>query len=193
MLNTKVTLNKYIAALLLCSVSMVSLASNYLNPFDQNSHFWDIQVEGCTINTTLLYAVSLVESAYQNKESQQVSPWPYSFHSPDGSHYANDYQSAIKYLESLIKKYTKEQIDVGIMQINLFWQNDKYHHPADLLNLSNNLIVGCSVLTEAINSSPADLELGIGRYHHWKYPTRSRNYGRRVITIWNNLEAMALN
>ncbi|AIJ10630.1 transglycosylase SLT domain protein (plasmid) [Edwardsiella anguillarum ET080813] len=43
------------------------------------------------------------------------------------------------------------------------------------------------MLSEAIKSSPSDLELGIGRYHSWNDEARARNYGSRILAIYRNL------
>ncbi|BBV43541.1 hypothetical protein STW0522CIT26_P11740 (plasmid) [Citrobacter portucalensis] len=48
-------------------------------------------------------------------------------------------------------------------------------------------MVGAEVLSEAIQSSPNDLELGVGRYHAWEDEIRARNYGSRVLAIYRNL------
>ncbi|MFS9859340.1 lytic transglycosylase domain-containing protein, partial [Salmonella enterica] len=50
-----------------------------------------------------------------------------------------------------------------------------------------NVMVGAEVLSEAIQSSPNDLELGVGRYHAWEDEIRARNYGSRVLAIYRNL------
>jgi hypothetical protein len=195
-MNKQSNYSKYIRLLLLIpAVILSNTHASDLNPYktDSNSSFWPVEIEGCQLNTMLLYSVSLAESVRDLKQKNTVKAWPYSFHSPKGSHYAEDVVDASIYLDELLEKYSKVQIDVGMMQVNLFWHEDKYTNPRELLALERNLEVGCSILTTALNSSPDDLELGVGRYHHWKDEKRSRKYGKRVLQIWRNLNTLASN
>ncbi len=176
---------------LILQLGSPSAAGSGLNPYktNENSSFWAIEIQDCPLNTTLLYSVSLVESAAMNKhEAKRVNPWPYAFRSPEGSHYSESFDEAVAYLDHLLAKYKKSEIDVGIMQINLFWHEDKYERAADLLEPEQNIAIGCKVLTKAIQSSPDDLVVGIGRYNHWKDLDRTRKYGKKVLQVWGNLQ-----
>ncbi len=73
------------------------------------------------------------------------------------------------------------------MQINLHWNGHRVTSYEDLLDQEQNITTGAEVLSEAIESSPVDLELGIGRYHNWDDELRARNYGSRILAIWRNL------
>ena len=92
-------------------------------------------------------------------------------------------------LNELIKSYGRV-IDIGLCQANLFWHGHRVNKPEDLLDPQTNLRVANQVLLESIASARGDLELGIGRYHHWTDPTRARNYGSRVLAIYRNLRTM---
>jgi len=140
------------------------------------------------VDPLLVYAVALVESAKAQNKSQ-VRPWPWALSSPDGGVYAASKQEATSALERLSKMHGKN-VDVGLMQVNLRWHGHKVKNATDLLDMQTNLDVACAILSEAISSAPGDLSLGIGRYHHWKDEQRARDYGQRVIGIWQKLQAL---
>ena len=83
--------------------------------------------------------------------------------------------------------FTEKKFDVGIMQVNLHWNGSRVSSYEDLLDQEKNIMTGAEVLAEAIESSPGDLELGIGRYHNWDDEDRARNYGSRILAIWRNI------
>lgn len=80
-------------------------------------------------------------------------------------------------------RHRPQAIDVGLMQINLHWHGDKVADPVQLLDAHTNLEIAAEILAEAIQSAPGDLELGVGRYHHWKNAAIARAYGRRVLRM----------
>ena len=55
---------------------------------------------------------------------------------------------------------------------------------------ARNLEIAAAILAEALATSPDDLELGIGRYHH-PGEQRARAYGRTVLTIQERLRQLA--
>ena len=141
---------------------------------------------------TLLYAVALTESA-KYIGSGKIKASPYAFNSPEGAKYMQSKEKAKAYMKHLTSKYKNSQIDVGAMQLNLKWNKHRVDDIEDLLDPRTNLKVACSVLNETIKSSPDDLEIGIGRYHAWTDKKRSRDYGKKVIRIWKNLNAYLAN
>ena len=97
----------------------------------------------------------------------------------------NQQDTRAKFLE--YRRLYGKKFDVGIMQINLHWNGHRVTSYEDLLDQEQNITTGAEVLSEAIESSPGDLELGIGRYHNWDDELRARNYGSRILAIWRNL------
>lgn len=133
------------------------------------------------IDPILLYAVALVESArFDGKKN--VTPWVWTIRSKKGPYYASSKEEAIEKLNNLLKDDTN--IDIGMMQINYKWNHE--HDAITLLDIETNLLVASDLLIKSINSSPGDIELGIGRYHSW-VEKRARNYGKKVISIYENL------
>jgi soluble lytic murein transglycosylase-like protein len=131
----------------------------------------------------LLYSVALAESAYSS--DQGISPWPYTLRTATKAYYAKTLSEAENILAELLR--SARSVDVGIMQVNLYWNSDRIKDPKALLSPENGLRMGASILSERIKSAPGDLELGIGRYHNIKEEALARNYGARVLAICKNI------
>lgn len=139
------------------------------------------------IDPLLLYSVALLESGYGHGKGT-VGPWHLTLRSPRSAFYLDTPLEAKKTLLSILAKTSL--VDVGAMQVNIKWNGFRVTAPTDLLDLATNIEVGASILMEAIQSSPNDLVLGLGRYHNWSDEKRARNYGSRVLAVHSNLKAM---
>lgn len=137
------------------------------------------------VDPVLLYSVALAESA-SGRGQGLISPWPWALRTQNVPFYAKTAAQAKAKLRELQEQHGK-LIDVGIMQVNIKWHGHRVASPYDLLDAETNVMVGAAVLAEAIRSVPNDLELGIGRYHVWQDEYRARNYGSRVLAIYQNL------
>lgn len=146
---------------------------------------WESTAQKFGIDPILLYSVALAESATK-RGLNMTSPWPYAIRNGSHSTYAETKVEAEKQLQQALHQSSKHLLDIGLMQINLHWHGNRVHSPKELLDPLTNLRVGSSILADAINSSPNDLELGIGRYHSWN-ENRARWYGKRVLSIYRNL------
>ncbi|NEV61622.1 lytic transglycosylase domain-containing protein [Thiorhodococcus minor] len=130
----------------------------------------------------LLYAVALQETRHR-AGPHTSAPWPYALRGPKGAQFPGSRQAAERALRQLMTRHRRQAIDVGLMQINLYWHGDKVADPVQLLDACTNLEIAAEILAEAIRSAPGDRELGVGRYHHWKDPAIARAYGRRVLRM----------
>lgn len=138
------------------------------------------------IDPLLLYSVALAESAWKGDQNGSIQPWPYTLRVAHlGGNYQQSIDDANKELEAYLQQY--DSIDIGIMQVNSRFHGHRVERLADLLIPEIGLRVGAEYLRETIDSAPGDLQLGIGRYHHWADETRARSYGRRILAIYNNL------
>jgi len=138
------------------------------------------------LDPLLVYAVALVESAKFHDETT-LSPWPWALAASTESFYGQTKEHALEKLKILQQQHGNN-IDVGLMQVNLRWHGHRVSEPAELLDMATNLRVASAILAQSMASAPADMALGIGRYHHWKDEARARRYGQRVINIWRNLK-----
>lgn len=138
------------------------------------------------VDPKLVYAVALAESA-SGRGNGTISPWPWTLRSPDASLYAPTRAEAEVALDRLQQRFGA-RLDVGLMQINLYWHGHRVDSPASLLDPETNVMNGTAILAEVMRSAPHDPVLGIGRYHHWKNEELARNYGSRVLAIYKNLQ-----
>ncbi|AFL73448.1 transglycosylase SLT domain-containing protein [Thiocystis violascens] len=134
------------------------------------------------LDPRLLYGVALQETRHR-AGPHTSAPWPYTLRGPKGPQFHRSRQTAARALRQLMARHRPQAIDVGLMQINLHWHGDKVADPVQLLDAHTNLEIAAEILAEAIQSAPDDLELGVGRYHHWKNAAIARAYGRRVLRM----------
>ncbi|MBF8643848.1 transglycosylase SLT domain-containing protein [Pseudomonas luteola] len=166
----------------LLAFALGALSVNKAHADLDNSLFGEIAREhGLPVN--LLYSVALAESAYSSDKG--ISPWPYTLRTATKAYYAKTLAEAENILTELLR--SARSVDVGIMQVNLYWNSDRIKDPKALLSPENGLRMGASILSERIKSAPGDLELGIGRYHNIKEEALARNYGARVLAICKNI------
>lgn len=175
-------------ALTIASTSVFSVSA-----FDLSGTEFELAAKRYNLDPALLYSVALAESAYTRGDNN-VSPWPWTLRTIKQPYYALDKDEAAAQLAKLIKdKGNKASIDIGLMQINLFWHGHRVESPQDLLDPVINLNTGAKILSETIASASGDLELGIGRYHNWKDKVLLRSYGKRVLSIYNQISNLREN
>lgn len=131
----------------------------------------------------LLYAVALQESRMLH--NGHARPDPLVIRKGADVYRHSDYQSAAQHLEELVSdgdEQTLRSIDVGILQVNLFWHGSKVEEFVDLLVPANNIWVGSQILHDAMRSSAKDTTIGVGRYHSWT-EHRAFDYGSSVVRM----------
>ncbi|WP_435133809.1 lytic transglycosylase domain-containing protein [Plesiomonas shigelloides] len=164
-----------IATFALFSTNVFASAINGLTKSD----FVDVANE-YGINPKLLYSIAVVESSMT--KGNNAKPWPYTINKKGKPYYLDSKQEAEKKLTQLISSTDKKHIDVGAMQVNLGWHGSRVDEPADLFNPKTNLRVGAEILKNALDSSPNNLKLGIGRYHSWD-KGRAIGYANKVMSV----------
>jgi soluble lytic murein transglycosylase-like protein len=152
---------------------------------DLSATRWEAVAQRHGVEPLVLYGVALQESRRLRGENL-ISPWPWTLRSPEGPRFYDSKDAAVAELRELLTRY--RNIDVGLMQVNLQWHGHRAS-PDALLDAGMNLEVAAGILATAIASAPGDLELGIGRYHHWRSEAVARAYGRRVLGIVAALQA----
>ena len=165
------------------SVGNVYANENNIPEFLKGSVYHKVGVKQ-GIDPSLLYAVSLTESAASNSKSD-VAPSIYAIRTPDGAIYPKSLTEAKLALKRSLKRYSHRELDVGLMQINgQHWQrlDNKYA----LFNPYFNVSFSAGILKKAMNST-SNKQIGIGRYHSYTQ-WRAENYGSRVLAIYNNLK-----
>lgn len=138
------------------------------------------------IDPLLLYSISLSESGYAPSRREDArQPWPWTIGSAKGPKFAASKEDAEKALENLKKRGFKN-IDVGLMQVNIFWHKDKLNE-VDLFDPLENLRAGARILKHALDSAKGDLVTGIGRYHNWNDSWRQAKYALHVLSVYKRL------
>lgn len=170
--------------LLAISTSALSLPSSTHVDKIMNSVFGRA-AEVYGIDPILLYSVALTESA-KYRGGGIVGPWALTLRTFDTPYYFKNKEAAAKQLQDFIDQ--KINVDVGLMQINLKWNGHRVSEPVKLFDPDVNVHVGAEILSEALASSPNDLELGVGRYFQWKNESLARNYGKRVLRIYKKIK-----
>lgn len=153
----------------------------------QNTIWWQIGMRH-QIDPYILYAVALVES-HKHGDQNHVSPWPWAINNAGNSFIPNSQQEAEALLNQMLDQGMRN-IDVGLMQVNLRWHGHRIAKPEHLLNPNTNLEIGAELLAEAIQSSPDNLALGIGRYYSWKNVPAAVEYGQRVISLADQIRTL---
>lgn len=129
----------------------------------------------------VLYAVALIESKNHHQKNQ-VTPWPWALNHAGKAIITTNKQDAIIQLKQLLKEGNRN-VDIGIMQVNLRWHGHRVDKPEQLLDPTTNLEIGAELLAKAIQSSPDNFALGVGRYYNWKNIPAAIEYGQNVINL----------
>jgi hypothetical protein len=179
--------------------AVVCCASSLTNAFDFRGTAWEQVHQAYGIDPRLLYSVAIQESGLGVRDEQGrvigKRPSPYAIRVDDKAYYFNTRDEALHFLESQVSLSDVMAgdvlLDVGLFQINLYWQKDILNRisVADLLKPEVGMFEAARILRIAMDSvdDPNDLELKVGRYHHWKDENRARRYGRRVLETYRTL------
>lgn len=173
------TIKHFLAASLLSYAMAVQAGSLDGTIFEQVGNEFEI-------DPLLLYSISLSESGYAPSRREEArQPWPWTIGSAKGPKFAANKEDAEMALENLKKRGFKN-IDVGLMQVNIFWHKDKVKD-VDLFDPLENLRAGAKILKHALDSAKGDLVTGIGRYHNWNDSWRQAKYALHVLSVYKRL------
>jgi hypothetical protein len=173
----KIALKAVVCVVMLCPSESVSAKLDLPDGFERAALY-----EG--IDPLLLYAIALKES--KSGRNGYIFPSLFAIRDESGSRYFETQYEAERYLIGLIEA-GQTNIDVGAMQINFGQHRDLVKFPELLLDPYFNFRISAKILKFALESAPGDLELGVGRYHHWREESRSRRYGGDVLKLYKQL------
>jgi soluble lytic murein transglycosylase-like protein len=123
----------------------------------------------------VLYAIALTESGGALKGSQ---PWPWTLNVAGKGYYYATREQAYQALNAYLND-GKQQIDVGLMQINWQCHYRKLQDPWTALDPNFNLRLGASLLAEQLHVTK-NIWKAVGRYHSPGSPRRAAWYSKQV-------------
>ena len=135
---------------------------------------------------TLLYAVALTESGRQLDTQVIHRPWPWTLNISGQGYY---YSSRIQAWQGLKQALDngKTSIDIGLMQVNWRYHQERLGSPWQALDPYHNLRVGAAILQDCYKTRQ-DWWASVGCYHAPANPQRADRYRQRVLARWQGIE-----
>ncbi len=134
---------------------------------------------------SLLYAVALTESGKQVASKDVYRPWPWTLNVAGQGYFFESRQAAWQALMVWIKK-GKRSIDIGLMQVNWRYHQERLGTPWQALDPYFNLRVGAKILQDCYITRQ-DWWASVGCYHSPTNPQRADRYRRRVLSRWQRI------
>lgn len=132
------------------------------------------------IPTGLLDAISKAESGIKDIKGRLV-PWPWTINAKGKSYYFPTKQAAIAAVRTLQAKGI-ESIDVGCMQVNLYYHPKAFKNLADAFEPNKNVAYAAHFLT-SLKKDHNCWHRAIAHYHSAN-PTYHIPYHKTVVRIW---------
>lgn len=129
------------------------------------------------IPSAVLYAVALQESGVTLR-GRRV-PWPWTLNVAGQARRFQTHEAACTDLRRALRDVPHTRIDVGLGQINVGYQTERFDHPCDLLDPYRNLAIAATILREH-HTPGEDWLLAIGRYHRPAGGAPAARYRRSV-------------
>jgi len=192
-MNPKKTLYAFVSLLLILGPAQISSAGSEPSSdrsTDQattNSGAWKKIADEHDIDPLLLYSIALVE-ARRIWDDGLARPWPWVINSKKyGAQWFLTQQEAVNELERLVYQEGLTKVDVGMMQINYYWNGYLKPDLQELIDPFNNIQVGAMVFKEAMRASGNHIGKALGMYNSGK--SRVTDYSERVLTIYANIKS----
>jgi len=129
------------------------------------------QLMGTQTPHDIMAAVALTETGRQGRY------WPWAINHDGRSLYFSTMAEAINHAKSLIDQ-GKTRFDVGLMQVNWFWNGHRFSSIEQAFNPAANILVADAILQEHYQATSSWIE-AVGRYHS-KTPSLKHAYQRRA-------------
>ena len=134
---------------------------------------------------TLLYAVALTESGKRVISTGAYRPWPWTLNVAGRGYFFDSRKEAWQALVEYIKG-GKSSSDIGLMQVNWRYHQERLGTPWQALDPYHNLRVGAGILQDCYVTRQ-DWWASVGCYHAPSNPDRADQYRRRVVSRWQRL------
>ena len=129
----------------------------------------------------LLAAISLTESGHWHKEKKEMIAWPWTVYAEGRGRYLPNKAAAVKEVR-MLKAKGVTNIDVGCMQVNLYYHPEAFEDLESALDPTQNTHYAAQLL-KSLRDESRSWNLAIAHYH-------SRNskfyvpYRQKVMKIW---------
>ncbi len=131
----------------------------------------------------LLQSIALIESG-RYVEGQVTTSWPWTVSTPEGGRFFQNKQRALKAI-AMLKDEGKSNIDIGCMQINLFYHGRGFASVDEALDPVNNVAYAAEFLTLLYRRYGSWGEAV--KYYHSSDPQKNSYYLEKVIAAWQRL------
>ncbi len=133
------------------------------------------------IPKSLLTAISLAESGRRDDLNKTNVAWPWTVTSGSRQWYLDSKSEAVAHVRSMIRD-GERNIDVGCMQVNLYYHGDAFASLEDAFDPLSNVSYAASYLSR-LRTSTADWLTAAGNYHS-ATPEFHRRYKKKITEIW---------
>jgi hypothetical protein len=129
----------------------------------------------------LLTSISLAESGKWNKLRKEIIAWPWTITSEGQGRFYNTKAEALAKVEALKSRGVKN-IDVGCMQVNLYYHGNAFINTSEALDPEKNIAYAASYLKKLFSTS-GDWLNAMGNYHSTT-PKFNKAYRSRVLALF---------
>ena len=137
------------------------------------------------VPVALFYAVALTESGQSIESKSRRRPWPWTLNIAGEAHYFKTRWQAWLALELSLRS-GQESVDIGLMQVNWRFHEERLGTSWLALEPHHNLAVGAEILRNCY-AKRRDWWASVGCYHAPSDSDRARRYQARVATHWRDL------
>jgi len=129
----------------------------------------------------LLNSISLAETGRWHNKRREIIAWPWTVYSEGRGRYLPTKEAAIKEVRQLQKKGVKN-IDVGCMQVNLYWHPKAFKNLDDAFDPDTNASYAGKLLKK-LKHDTRSWNIAVAHYHS---QTKKYNipYKKKVLKIW---------
>lgn len=129
------------------------------------------------VPSVVLFAVALQESG--TSLQGRLIPWPWTLNIAGSAYRYRTRASACRALRVALLMVDAAHVDVGLAQINLGFQRERFADPCDALDPYRNLDAAASILHEQ-HIAGEDWLVAVGRYHRPAGGALAAHYRRQV-------------
>ncbi len=130
----------------------------------------------------LLKAISLAETGRWDALRQENFAWPWTVTSLGKGHYFPDKKSALRFAH-LLKAQGVTNIDVGCMQINMFYHGSAFASLEQAMDPVANVAHAARYLSELYGTTRSWTKAS--GFYHSTTPNRAKAYKMKVLRYWN--------